>query len=64
METAQDWNEGYRLFHNVIRKNMALNGLTPLQKAEIDLDLGRNRWLGLLLKFLNGTSEENSNKSP
>jgi len=64
METAQDWNEGYRLFHNVIRKNMALNGLTPLQNAEIDLDLGRNRWLGLLLKSLNVTNKENHNKSP
>ena len=48
MESAQEWNDGYRLFHNVIRKNMALNGLTPLQMAQIDLKLGNNRWLGLL----------------
>ncbi|MBI2498679.1 IS1/IS6 family transposase [Candidatus Woesearchaeota archaeon] len=53
MDTAQGWNDGYRLFHNVIRKNMALNGLTPLEMAKVDLELGRNRWYGLLLKSLN-----------
>ena len=26
---------------------MALNGATPSQVAEIDIDLGRNRWLSL-----------------
>lgn len=52
METATDWNIGYRLYHNVIRKHMGLNGLTPLQMANVDLGLGKNRWLDLLKRSL------------
>ena len=52
METVKDWNIGYRLFHNVIRKNMTF-GLTPLEMAKVDLNLGKNRWYSLLLKSLN-----------
>src|SRR3989344_8471956 len=52
METAMDWNVGYRLYHNVIRKHQGLNGLTPLQKANIELNLGNNRWLDLLKRSL------------
>lgn len=32
---------------------MALNGATPSQVTEIDIDLGRNRWLSLLKQSLN-----------
>ncbi|MEK6811182.1 MAG: hypothetical protein AABX96_01595 [Nanoarchaeota archaeon] len=32
---------------------MALNGTTPSQVAEIDINLGRNRWLSLLHQSLN-----------
>jgi len=32
---------------------MALNGATPSQVAEIDIELGRNRWLSLLKQSLN-----------
>ena len=32
---------------------MALNGATPSQAAEIDIDLGGNRWLSLLKHSLN-----------
>ncbi len=32
---------------------MALNGATLSQIAEIDIDLGRNRWLSLLNQSLN-----------
>ena len=31
---------------------MALNGLTPSQIANIELALGKNRWLGLLSQAL------------
>jgi len=51
--TTQEWNEGFRLYHNFIKPHMALNGLTPSQVAEIDLNLGRNKWLGLLKESLN-----------
>ncbi len=32
---------------------MAMNGSTPSQIAEIDVELGRNRWLNLLEQSLN-----------
>ncbi len=32
---------------------MTLNGATPSQIAEIDIELGRNRWLSLLKQSLN-----------
>ena len=51
-ETAQQWNDAFRLYHNFIKKHMALNGATPSQVAEIDIDLGRNRWLSLLKQSL------------
>ena len=52
-ETAQQWSDAFRLYHNFIKKHMALNGATPSQVAEIDIDLGRNRWLSLLHQSLN-----------
>jgi len=51
-ETAQQWSDAFRLYHNFIKKHMALNGATPSQVAEIDIDLGRNRWLSLLKQSL------------
>lgn len=52
-KTAQQWSDAFRLYHNFIKKHMALNGATPSQIAEIDIDLGRNRWLSLLHQSLN-----------
>ena len=52
-ETAQQWNAAFRLYHNFIKKHMALNGTTPSQIADIDIELGRNRWLSLLKQSLN-----------
>ncbi len=48
INTTKKWNKAYRLYHNFIRQNMALRGLTPAQVSNIDLELGRNRWEGLL----------------
>jgi len=52
-ETAQQWNAAFRLYHNFIKKHMALSGATPSQVADIDIELGRNRWLSLLKQSLN-----------
>lgn len=60
-ETAQQWNIAFRLYHNFIKRHMALNGATPSQIAEIDIQLERNRWLSLLkqsLNHLNTTKKE------
>jgi len=48
VKTLEEWNENYRLYHNFIKKHMALNNLTPSQVANINLPLERNRWLSLL----------------
>ena len=46
--TAKSMIEGYRAYYNFIRPHQALNGKTPAEKANIDLDLGKNRWLNLI----------------
>jgi len=48
--TAKELTEGFRTYYNFIRPHMSLNGLTPSQVANIDLQLDRNRWLSLIRK--------------
>jgi transposase-like protein len=40
--------EGLRNYYNLIRTHSALNGKTPAQQANIDLKLGKNKWLSLV----------------
>ena len=47
-DTLNNNLDGMRLFYNYIRPHQSLNGLTPSQKANIDLKLNKNKWLGLL----------------
>lgn len=47
-ETARTFVEGFRIYYNFIRPHMALNGLTPAEKAGINLQLGQNKWLSLI----------------
>jgi transposase-like protein len=35
--------DGFRIYYNFIRKHQGLNGVTPSQKANLDLNLNRNR---------------------
>lgn len=49
-ETAQEWNGGFKLFHNFIKKG--IDGLTPSERAKINLMLGNNRWMDLLKQSL------------
>jgi putative transposase len=46
--TAKTMIEGYRAYYNFIRPHQALNGKTPAEMANIDLELGRNKWMGLI----------------
>jgi len=40
--------EGLRIYYNFIRPHMALNGKTPAEVANINLQLGQNRWETLI----------------
>jgi transposase-like protein len=47
-KTAQEWNDAFRLYHNFIKRHMALDGSTPAELANAGLSLSGNRWLNLL----------------
>ncbi len=49
-DTATEFNNGFKAFYNRIRPHQALDGRTPAQAAGINLNLGRNRWLGMIQK--------------
>lgn len=55
----QNISDGFRTYYNFIRKHQGLNGLTPSQKANLDLQLNRNRWLSLLKKSLENNGVKN-----
>ncbi|HID16797.1 TPA: hypothetical protein EYP26_00730 [Candidatus Bathyarchaeota archaeon] len=47
--------EGFDIYYNFIRPHMSLNGETPAERTNINLNLDQNRWLSLLKKGLNYT---------
>ena len=49
-ETAKVIAEGFRTYYNFLRPHSTLNGKTPAKEAEINLELGRNKWLSLIQK--------------
>lgn len=51
LETADLMMSAYRNYYNFIRPHSAI-GTTPAIKSGIDLELGNNRWLGLLKQSL------------
>lgn len=46
-KTAQIWANGFRAYYNFIRPHTTL-GMTPARASGIDLQLGQNKWLGLI----------------
>ena len=44
--------DGQRVYYSFIRPHMGLEGKTPAEMAGLDLQLGDNRWLGLLTQAL------------
>jgi len=48
--SAQTIIDGNRIYYNFIRPHMALSGLTPAERAGINLQLGQNRWENLIRK--------------
>jgi len=39
---------GFQIYYDFVKPHMALNGKTPAQQANIDLELGNNKWLSLV----------------
>jgi len=40
--------DGWRICYNFIRPHQTLDGLTPAEKANLNLKLGENKWLSLI----------------
>jgi len=51
-ETTKEMLQNYRTYYNFIRPHQALNGFTPAEMTDINLNLGRNKTIGLLKKSL------------
>jgi len=54
--TASDRMQGYRLYYNFIRPHQALDGKTPAQAANLDLELGRNKWKSMIAQSVKNGS--------
>jgi len=52
MKTTTQMLDNYRTYYNFIRPHSALNLRTPSEIAGVNLNLGNNRWMGLLNKAL------------
>jgi len=50
IESYQTIIDGLRAYYNFIRPHMTSNGKKPAEKANIDLDLGENKWLSITSK--------------
>ena len=48
--TGKEMNENMRIYYNFIREHSALDGHAPAEEAGINLNLGRNKWVGLIEK--------------
>jgi len=58
-----DMIEGLRIYYNFIRPHMALNGLTPAEVANINLQLGQNRWESLIRQSVISNKAQNTHSS-
>jgi len=45
--------DAFRIYYNYLRPHKNLDGLTPAEFSGLKLDLGRNKWLGLIEKSTN-----------
>lgn len=51
-DTSEELLNGYRVHYNFVRPHMALDGKTPAEEAKIKLDIGNNKWRGLIEKAI------------
>ncbi len=50
--------DGQKIHYNFVRPHMALNGKTPSEMAGINLNLGDNKWKGLIDKAVKNGNHE------
>jgi len=50
--TGKQINDNMRIYYNSIREHSALDGKTLNEIAGIDLELGKNKWVGLIKQSL------------
>ncbi len=51
-KTAEQMLSNYIIYYNFIRLHMIFNDKTPSEEAGINLNLRRNRWMGLIEQSL------------
>jgi len=52
-KTAMNLVNNFKTYYNFLRPHTSLNRLTPAEASEIKLNLGQNKWLGLIKKSMN-----------
>lgn len=50
LDSVKVFTDGFRAYYNFVRPHMGLDGRTPAEMAGLDLELGKNKWLGLIQK--------------
>jgi len=50
---------GFQIYHNFIKPHQALNQKTPAQKAGINLNLEKNRWLSIIKQSVKAECKSN-----
>ena len=48
LESARAIMKGYEIYYNFVRKHQGINNKTPQEEAIPILDLGVNKWMGLI----------------
>lgn len=46
--TAEELMNGFRTYYNFVRPHMSLDGKTPAEASGLEIELGQNKWLGLI----------------
>jgi len=54
---------GHRIYYDLIRKHMGLNGKIPIEEAGVKMNFNGNRWLALIKKALETQSYSTKNYS-
>ncbi len=49
--------EGERVYYNFVKPHMALDGKTHSEEAGLDLNLGDNKWRGLIERSMENNIE-------